>query len=76
MSDHAAIWRLIDRVRDRSYDLFTIPEKKRLHDLVVRFKANGTISPDNLEWLKHADENLQGIAYFSATFRRRKGGAR
>jgi hypothetical protein len=42
----------------------------------VRFKANGTISPDNLEWLKHADENLQGIASFSATFRRRKGGAR
>jgi hypothetical protein len=34
MSDLGATWALVNRVRDRSYDLFTLAEKKRMHDLV------------------------------------------
>jgi hypothetical protein len=71
-----ALWMLVDRVRDRSYDLFTFAEKSRLHNLVVRLKAKGTISPDDLEWLRQADENLSGMPALTGTFRRRQGGAR
>jgi hypothetical protein len=70
------LWLLVDRVRDRSYDFFTFEEKSRLHNLVVGLKAKGTISPGDRKWLEEADANLCGIASFSATFRRRKGGAR
>jgi len=79
MSDHAAIWRLIDRVREAGYDLLTPEEKRRLHDLVVRFKATRKIPPDDLHWLEEADANLSGMAALTATFsgrRRRKAGPR
>jgi hypothetical protein len=71
------LWALIDRVRDRSYDWFTFAEKKRMHDLVVRLKATRKISEDDLQWLRQADENLCGVASFTATSsrRRRNGGA-
>jgi hypothetical protein len=72
------LWRVIDRVRDRSYDLFTFAEKKRMHDLVCRLKATRRISSDDLQWLRQSDENLCGVAVLSATFSRRRrwnGGA-
>jgi hypothetical protein len=72
------LWKLIDRVRDAGYGWFTLEEKTRLHNLVVRFKATHKISEDDIEWLHRADENLSGAAALSATFFRRrwKGGAR
>jgi hypothetical protein len=72
------LWRLINRVRDRSYDWFAIDEKRRMHDLVVRLKATRRISSDDLQWLRQSDENLCGAAALTATFsrRRRKGVAR
>jgi hypothetical protein len=72
------LWRLIDRVRAASYDLFTFAKKKRMHDLVVRLKSKGIVSPADLEWLRQSDENLCGVAALTATFsrRRRKGVAR
>jgi hypothetical protein len=71
-------WPLIDRVREAGYDWLTLEEKRRLHNLEVRFKAMRTISPDDLHWLEEADANLRGVASLSATFseRRRKGGER
>jgi hypothetical protein len=70
------IWRIVNRVREAGYDWFTLDEKKRLHDLVVRLKARGAISPDDLQWLQQADANLCGVASLAGIFsRRRKGRA-
>ena len=75
MTDLAALWRLVDRVRDRSYDWFTFAEKKRLHDLVARLKTRKSISIDDLRWLNEMDDALAGVGALAATFqRRRKGG--
>jgi hypothetical protein len=76
MTGRSEKWQLVDRVRERGYGLWTPPEKQRLHDLVVRLKAKGTISPDDLEWLRQADENLSGMPALTGTFRRLQGGAR
>jgi hypothetical protein len=72
------LWKLIDRVRDPGYGWFTLEEKTRLHNLVVRFKATRKISSDDLQWLRQSDENLCDVAALTATFsrRRRKRGAR
>jgi hypothetical protein len=75
MSDRRETWQLVDRVRYRGYGLWTLPEKQRLHDLVVRLKSRGTIAIDDLAWLRAADENLRGADALHGTFtRRRKGG--
>jgi hypothetical protein len=77
MSDRSDLWRLVDLVRERGYGLWTMPEKQRLHDLVTRLKSRGTISLDDLAWLRAADENLRGAdALHGAFTRRRQGGAR
>jgi hypothetical protein len=76
MSDRSETWLLVDRVRERGYGLWTLPEKQRLHDLVTRLKSRGTISPDDLEWLRQADANLCGMPALTGTFRRLQGGAR
>jgi hypothetical protein len=70
------LWLLVDRVREASYDFFTLAEKSRMHKLVCKLKATKTVSPEDMEWLRQADANLCGIASLSATFRRRNGGAR
>jgi hypothetical protein len=76
MSEQDATWRLVDRVRQAGYDFLTLPEKKRLHDLVVRLKRTGAVSADDLAWLEKMDENLSGISALTAIFSRRNGGAR
>jgi hypothetical protein len=65
------MWKLIDDVRDRSYDLFTLAEKQRMHDLVVAFKAKGIVSDDDVEWLKRSDEYLRLMGAPRAVSRRR-----
>jgi hypothetical protein len=65
-------WLLIDRVRETSYDLFCYDEKLRMHNLVVRLKSHGTVSDDNLEWLRVVDANLRCVAALTGTFRRRR----
>jgi hypothetical protein len=72
MSDRRETWQLVDRVRERGYGLWTSPEKQRLHDLVVRLKSRGTISLDDLAWLRAADENLRGADALHGTFTRRR----
>ncbi|HEY8006080.1 MAG TPA: hypothetical protein VIE66_04590 [Methylocella sp.] len=66
------LWKLIDSVRDRSYDVFTFAEKQRMHDLVGTFKVKGVISPDNIEWLHQSAANLQamGISPYRSSRRR------
>jgi hypothetical protein len=78
LSPNRELWRLIDSVRDRSSDWFTLAEKQRMHDKIVHLKAKGTVSAADLEWLRQADEDLCGAAALAATFscRRRKGGSR
>lgn len=77
MSDLAATWHLVERVREAGYDWLTLAEKQRLHNLVVRLKSRKTISPSDLQWLREMDANLQGVGALAGTFagRRRKGGA-
>jgi hypothetical protein len=50
--DLLASWQLIDAVRDRCRDLFALDEKKRLHDLVCKFKSTRAISPNDRRWLE------------------------
>jgi hypothetical protein len=59
--DLRASWRLVDSVRDRSYDIFTFDEKKRLHDLVVMLKSTRTISASDRQWLEESDANLRAM---------------
>ncbi|HEY8006023.1 MAG TPA: hypothetical protein VIE66_04300 [Methylocella sp.] len=54
-------WALVDRVRDRCYDVFTFDEKKRLHDLVGRLKRTGVIFADDLAWLREMDAALSAM---------------
>jgi hypothetical protein len=54
-------WPLINRVREAG-DLLTIEEKRRLHNLVVRYKRTGVVFAADLQWLNQADENYAGIA--------------
>ena len=53
--------RLINRVRDAGYGLFTLPEKQRLHDAASRYRRNGKISADDLAWLRQCDNNFRFI---------------
>jgi len=71
MSDRE-IWRLIDDVRGRSYDVFVYAEKQRMHDLVVAFKAKGIVSPENIEWLHQSSDNLRTMGVAPARFSRRR----
>lgn len=66
------IWKLIDDVRDRSYDVFVFDEKKRMHDLVVNFKTKGIVPPDDIEWLKQSSENLRAMGISPARASRRR----
>jgi hypothetical protein len=66
------MWKLIDSVRDRSYDLVTLAEKRKMHDLVCRLKTKGIISPDDLEWLKQSDEALRCMGVPRATSANRR----
>jgi hypothetical protein len=61
MTDLSETWRLVDSVRDRSYDIFTHAEKKRLHDLVVMLKSTRTISASDRQWLEESDANLRAM---------------
>jgi hypothetical protein len=54
-------WPLIDRVRAASYDVFTMAEKQRMHDLFVRLKTKKSISLDDLAWLREMDAALQSL---------------
>lgn len=56
------LWRLVDSVRDRSYDVFAYAEKRRRHDLVFHLKAKGTVSLDDVSWLKRTDQELRAAA--------------
>ena len=60
----SATWALINSVRNAAGDIFTLPEKQKLHDLVSRYKRSGKISAADLEWLKKQDDNLQFLAKF------------
>ncbi|HEY8006369.1 MAG TPA: hypothetical protein VIE66_06130 [Methylocella sp.] len=66
------IWKLIDDVRDRSYDIFVYDEKKRMHDLVGNFKTKGVVAPDDVDWLKRTAESLKamGISPYRSSRRR------
>jgi hypothetical protein len=64
-------WRLINRVRDASSDLFCHGEKLRMH-LVVEFKAKKCISTANMAWLREMDDSLRSMAALRGTFRRRR----
>jgi hypothetical protein len=66
------LWKLIDSVRDRSCDLFTLDEKQKMHNLVVRLKTKGTISPADFEWLKQYDEALRCMGAPRATASKRR----
>jgi hypothetical protein len=66
------MWRLIDSVRDRSYDLFTFAEKQKMHDLVTAFKAKGIVSDADIDWLKQSYENLRSTGVSPARFSRRR----
>jgi hypothetical protein len=65
-------WALIDSVRDRCYDVFVYDEKKRLHDLVTKFKLSGTASPDDIEWLHQSSDNLRAMGVSPARVSRRR----
>jgi hypothetical protein len=65
-------WKLIDSVRDRSYDLFTFDEKQKMHDLVVAFKIKGVISADDIKWLRESSDNLRAMGVAPARFSRRR----
>jgi hypothetical protein len=65
------MWQLIDSVRDRCYDIFVFAEKQRLQDLVVRFKAKGIVSADDIAWLKESYENLRAMGIRPPTSARR-----
>jgi hypothetical protein len=69
-------WRLINRVRDASYNFFTYDEKQRMHDLVVTIKRTDKLSIKDRKWLEEMDANFAGIPSLTGTFRRRKGGVR
>ena len=59
--DLLATWRLVNSVRDRSYDISIFDEKKRLHDLVVMLKSTRTISASDRRWLMESDETLRAM---------------
>jgi hypothetical protein len=39
------LWQLINRIRDRCYDISTPNEKKRLNDIILLVKPNGRFRP-------------------------------
>jgi hypothetical protein len=70
-------WPLINRVREAG-DLLTIEEKRRLHNLVVRYKRTGVVFAADLDWLKQSAENFGGVAplyELLSKSARRNGGA-
>src|ERR1700730_10984176 len=74
MSDQAEPRRLVNKVRDASYSIFTIDEKRRMHDLVTTLKARKMISIGVLVWLM--DDQLASLAAMQRTFRPRRGRGR
>jgi hypothetical protein len=68
-------WRLINRVRDASYNFFTYDEKLKMHNLVGAIKRTGKLSNEDRKWLEEMDANFAVISALTGTFRRRKGGA-
>jgi hypothetical protein len=68
-------WRLIDRVRDASYDFFTYDEKLKMHNLIGTIKRTDKLSVEDRKWLEEMDANFAGISEITGTFRRRRGRA-
>jgi hypothetical protein len=66
-------WRLINRVRDASYDFFTYDEKLKMHNLVGKLKRTDKLSDEDRKWLEEMDANFASISALTGTFRRRRG---
>ncbi len=65
------IFRLIDKVRHATYDWTTLPEKQRLHDLVVKFKAKKVIASADILWLKEMLASAKGADEIAGNSRKR-----
>jgi hypothetical protein len=66
------MWKFIDDVRDRSYDIFVYEEKLRMHNLVGAFKTKGVVADEDIDWLKRTAESLKsmGISRYRSSRRR------